>query len=286
MNLEDKKKDMNWYDNPGLISNIILFVLFLIIISSQSLGVKSELSMSDLISNILNLNTTYLIVLLYFVIIKFKYGKRYFSFFNMILLVLYFIVSVTSFLSIFQSFQIVTFLMLLINIVVFIQIFHTVLRDTRVWKEFHLDRSPFNEIKGNGYFYAIFTLCILYLLINLITISVDQFSGVVITLLVSVFYILFSRYFLLYSNHLDEKKVNSTNIGSFDEIKKNVDETVEKVKDSIDTEKIEEFGSKVEKTIDDAVDKISDTTREIVKDVKTDIETKKKKKAKKKAGDK
>ncbi len=286
MNLEDKKKDMNWYDNPGLISNIILFVLFLIIISSQSLGVKSELSMSDLISNILNLNTTYLIVLLYFVIIKFKYGKRYFSFFNIILLVLYFIVSVTSFLSIFQSFQIVTFLMLLINIIIFIQIFHTVLRDTRVWKEFHLDRSPFNEIKGNGYFYAIFTLCILYLLINLITISVDQFSGVVITLLVSVFYILFSRYFLLYSNHLDEKKVNSTNIGSFDEIKKNVDETVEKVKDSIDTEKIEEFGSKVEKTIDDAVDKISDTTREIVKDVKTDIETKKKKKAKKKAGDK
>ena len=286
MNLEDKKKDMSWYDNPGLISNIILFVLFLIIISSQSLGVKSELSMSDLISNILNLNTTYLIVLLYFIIIKFRYGKRYFSFFNIVLLILYFIVSVTSFLSIFQSFQIVTFLMLLINVVVFIQIFHTVLRDTRVWKEFHLDRSPFNEIKGNGYFYAIFTLCILYLLINLITINVDQFSGVVITLLVSVFYILFSRYFLLYSNHLDEKKVNSTNIGSFDEIKKSVDETVEKVKDSIDTEKIEECGSKVEKSIDDAVDKISDTTRDIVKDVKTDIETKKKKKAKKKAGDK
>jgi len=286
MNLEDKKKEMSWYDNPGLICNIILFVLFLIIISSQSLGVKSELSMSDLFSNILNLNTTYLIVLLYFVIIKFKYGKRYFSFFNIILLILYFIVSVTSFLSIFQSFQIVTFLMLLINIVIFIQIFHTILRDTRVWKEFHLDRSPFNEIKGNGYFYAIFTLCILYLLINLITINVDQFSGVVITLLVSVFYILFSRYFLLYGNYLDEKKVNSTNIGNFDEIKKSVDGTVEKVKDSIDTEKIEEFGSKVEKSIDDAVDKISDTTREIVKDVKTDIETKKKKKAKKKAGDK
>ena len=27
MNLENKKKETNWYDNPGLISNLIIFVL-------------------------------------------------------------------------------------------------------------------------------------------------------------------------------------------------------------------------------------------------------------------
>ena len=282
MDLENKKKETNWYDNPGLISNLIILVLLLILICSQSLGGNSKLSAAVLFSNILNLNTLYIIVLLYFIVIKFKYGKRYFNFFNIILLILYFIVSVTSFLSIFQSFQIVTFIMLLVNIVIFIQLFHSVLRGTKLWGEFHLDRSPFNEIKATGYFYAIFTLCILYLLINLITTSDTQFSGVVITLFVSIYYILFSRYLLLYSNYLDEKKENSSNKGSFGEIKKSVDEVVEKVKDSIDTEKIEEFGSKVGKSIDDTVDKIVDTTNEMVSNVKENIETKEKAKKKKK----
>lgn len=281
MDLENKKKETNWYDNPGLISNLIIFVLFLILICSQSLGGNSKLSAGVLFSNILNLNTLYIIVLLYFVVIKFKYGKRYFNLFNMILLILYFIVSVTSFLSIFQSFQIVTFIMLLINIVIFIQLFHTVLRGTKVWGEFHLDRSPFNEIKANGYFSAIFTLCILYLLINLITTSNTQFSGVVITLFVSIYYILFSRYLLLYSNYLDEKKTNNKNSGNFDEIKNNVNEVVEKVKDSIDTEKIEEIGSKVGKSIDDTIDKIADSTNEMVSNVKENIESKEKAKKKK-----
>ncbi len=282
MDLENKKKDINWYDNPGLISNIIMLVLFLIIISSQSLGGNSDLSVRDLVSNILNLNTLYLIVLLYFVVIKFKIGKRYFNFLNVVLLILYFIVSITSFLSIFQSFQIVTFLMLLINIVIFIQLFHTILRGTRLWKEFHLDRSPFNEIKATGYFYGVFTLCILYLLINLITTNVTQFSGVVITLFVSIYYILFSRYLLLYSNHLDSKNVNCNNKGNFDEIKKNVNDTVDKVKDSIDTDKIEEFGSKVNESIDNTVDKIVDTTNEIVSNVKENIESKEEKNVKNK----
>ena len=286
MNLENKKKEINWYDNPGLISNLLLFVLILIIICSQSLGGKSDLSAADLFSNVLNLNTIYVIVLLYFIIIKFKYGKRYFSFFNIILLVLYFIVSVTSFLSLFQSFQIVTFLMLLLNIVIFIQLFHTVLRGTKLWGEFHLDRSPFNEINANGYFYAIFTSSILYLLINLITTSVTQFSGVVITLFVSIYYILFSRYLLLYSNYLDEKRENHLNSGSFDNIKKSVDSVVEKVKDSVNTEKIEEIGSKVEEKIDNTVEKITDTTNEMVSNVKDNLEEKKKKKNKNKSNSK
>ena len=292
MNLENKKKEINWYDNPGLISNLIIFVLILILICSQSLGGKSELSAAALFSNILNLNSLYIIVLLYFIIIKFKYGKRYFNFFNIIILILYFIVSVTSFLSIFQSFQIVTFLMLLLNIVLFIQLFHTVLRGTKLWGEFHLDRSPFNEIKANGYFYAIFTLSILYLLLNLITTSVTQFSGVVITLFVSIYYILFSRYLLLYSNYLDEKKENSQNKGSFDNIKKSVDNVVEKVKDTVNAEKIEEFGSKVEETIDNTVEKITDSTNKLVSDVKENIKEKEKEKKKrtrksnKKVGDK
>ena len=278
MDLENKKKEINWYDNPGLISNLLLFVLALIIICSQSLGGKSDLSAADLFSNVLNLNTIYVIVLLYYIIIKFKYGKRYFNFFNIILLVLYFIVSVTSFLSIFQSFQIVTFLMLLLNIVIFVQLFHSVLRGTKLWGEFHLDRSPFNEITANGYFYAIFTLSILYLLINLITTSVTQFSGVVITLFVSIYYILFSRYLLLYSNYLDEKKQNSNNKGSFDNIKKSVDNVVDKVKDSAPVEKIEEIGTKVGEKIDDTVEKIADSTNEMVSNVKENIEEKKNKK--------
>lgn len=66
MNLEEKKKELSWYDNPNMLTTLILLDLFLIIICSQSLGIGSQLTGWELFRNVINLNTTYVLVLIYF----------------------------------------------------------------------------------------------------------------------------------------------------------------------------------------------------------------------------
>lgn len=283
MNLEEKKKELSWYDNPNMLTTLILLDLFLIIICSQSLGIGSQLTGWELFRNVINLNTTYVLVLIYFLLLKFRVGKRYFNILNLVLLLLYFITMVTSFLSIFQTFNITSLLMLLMNLIIFIQMFHTLLRDTRIWKEFGLEKSPFNEIHNDSYFYIVSILAILYLAINLI--FTDDFNGVVITLFVSIFYMLFSRFIMLYSNYLDSKGIDVNNSGNFDQIKEKVSEkiNVESVEDKMDllTEKLEDLENKVKEytgSID--VEKIKEA------DDLSKKEVKKKKTSKKKDGDK
>ena len=114
MNLEDKKKEVSWYDNANFVTNLILVVLALILISSQSLGGSSDLTAWDLFKNVINVNILYVLVLVYFILLKFKFGKRYFNHLNVLLILLYFIIFITSFLSIFKAFDLIPFLKLLI----------------------------------------------------------------------------------------------------------------------------------------------------------------------------
>ena len=59
MNLEDKKKEVSWYDNANFVTNLILVVLALILISSQSLGGSSDLTAWDLFKNVIYVNILY-----------------------------------------------------------------------------------------------------------------------------------------------------------------------------------------------------------------------------------
>ncbi len=286
MNLEDKKKEISWYDNPNMLTTLIILVLCLILVCSQSLGIGSQLTGWELFRNVINLNTTYVLVLIYFLLLKLKVGKRYFNFLNLVLLLLYSITTITSFLSIFQSFNITSLVMLIINLIMVIQIFHSFLRDTRFWREFGLEKSPFNEIHNDIYFYAISVLAVLYLAINLI--FTDEFNGVVITLFVSMYYILFSRFVMLYSDYLDEHGIDSNNSGNFDTIK-------EKVSQKVNSEAVSDKIDDITRQLNDLQDKVREYTSTIpVEEIKkADKATKKKttkktttKKSTKKAGDK
>lgn len=286
MNLEEKKKVVSWYDNPNMITTLIILVLCLILIGSQSMGSGSQLDGWELFRNVINLNTTYVLVLIYFALLKFKVGKRNFNILNLILILLYFITTITSFLSIFQSFNITSLLSLLINVIIFIQIFHTFFRDTRIWKEFGLEKSPFNEIHNDSYFYIVTILSILYLAINLI--FTDDFDGVVITLFVCIYYMLFSRFTMLYSFYLDENGKDSNNSGNFNSIK-------EKVSEKVNSEVVEEKIEDISKQLEDLQNKVMEYTGNVdVKKIKEanekvekkEVKSKPRKKTTKKDGDK
>ena len=257
MELEKKKTEIEWYDNPGIVTNVIIALIAVIIILSQSFAINNNLSTQEILRSIINHNSVYLIVLVYFVALKTKIGKRYFDFLNVFLILLYFITGVTSILTVFQSFSLETLISCAMHLVLFIYLFHTFFRRTRVWREFHLTKSPFNEIKNDAYFYSITVLVVLLLAIDLI--ATTTFDGTVLALFDAIYMVLFARYVYLYGCFLDnkEKKINPTT--SIEEIKEKVEEVKER--------------------LDDVVDDIQDKVEGVVKEV-TDDDSKKKKKKK------
>lgn len=257
MELEKNKTEIEWYDNPGIVTNVIIALIAVIIILSQSFAINNNLSTQEILRSIINHNSVYLIVLVYFVALKTKIGKRYFDFLNVFLILLYFITGVTSILTVFQSFSLETLISCAMHLVLFIYLFHTFFRRTRVWREFHLTKSPFNEIKNDAYFYSITVLVVLLLAIDLI--ATTTFDGTVLALFDAIYMVLFARYVYLYGCFLDnkEKKINPTT--SIEEIK----------------EKVEEVKERLDDVVDDIQDKVEGVVKEVVEDDSKKKKTKK-----------
>lgn len=204
MDLENKEKTIEWYDNPGIVTSMIIALITVIIILSQSFAINNGLSSRDILRSLLNHNSIYLIVLVYFVSLKTHTGKKNFNFLNLFLILLYFITSITSLLTVFQSFYLSSLVSFAIHIVIFIYLVHTFLKDTRFWKDFSINRSPFNEITNDFYFYTIVVLSIVLLVVNLIV--ADTFDGIVMSLLECIYVVLLGRYIFLYNDFLNYKK--------------------------------------------------------------------------------
>lgn len=278
MELEKKQVEVEWYDNPGIITNIIIALIAIIVILSQSFAINNNLSTQAILSSIINHNSIYLIVLVYFVALKTRIGKRYFDFLNVFLVLLYFITAATSILTLFQSFSLETLVGCFLHLTLFIYLFHILFRRTRVWKEFHLNRSPFNEIKNDTYFYTIIVFTVFLLAIDLIATTTPD--GTILSCLDAFFMGMFARYIYLYGCFVDnkEKKINSTT--SIEEIK----EKVEEVKDKLD-----EVVDDIKDTVGDTVDSVMREVDYLANDDNDDKKAKKVNKAKKttkKKGDK
>ncbi|MBQ6323273.1 MAG: YtxH domain-containing protein [Bacilli bacterium] len=270
MNKKDNK-NIKWYDSGNTITSLIIVTILIIIVSSQSFSVRADSSLA-LFSSIINHNSIYLLVLIYFIFLKFHFGKKYFNYLNVVLMFIYFLATITSLLTLVQAFSLNTVLSFAINFLIIIYLIHTLFRDTIIWKDFHLYNSPFNEITNDGFFYAILVVSVFLLAINLI--STVAFSGVLISVLDCLYFILFGRYIYLYREFLDLKKLDSDNSGNFDEIAKKIDDTIEDV-----TEKINKVieDSNVDEIINDVkekVDDIKEDAKEKIDDVKADVKDK------------
>lgn len=280
-------KEIEWYDNPNLITSLIIGLIGLIIILSQSFAIHNNLSAISILSNILNHNSIYLFIGAYFIALKTRIGKKYFDFLNLFLIIIHTLTAVTSFLTIFQSFGLSSLVGLSIDVLILIYLVHTLLRSTNIWKGANLGNSPFNEITNDGYFYTIFILSITLLAVNLI--STTSFDGTILTLMECLFTLLFIRYIFLYGAFLDSKEISVNNEGNFDKYREAFKEEVanfeERVVDLVDdaremaedikediVEKIEE--SELDEKIDDVKEMVTELTEKVTdkaKDIKEDI---------------
>ena len=238
MEKKEEKTAVVWYDCPKFVSNLMIILIFVIVICSQSFVIRGNNSL-QLFGSIINHNSIYVLVLLYFASLKVKFGKRYFNYFNLFLIILYFVSSITSFLTLIQDFSLSTVLSFSISFVLFIYLIHTFCRDTRLWKDLKMYDSPFNELSNDWYFYTLIVLSLSLLIVKLI--STVAFSGVILSILDCIYIVLFGRYIYLYRDYLDGKNKDSNNSGNFDEIKELVKDTLDdasiQVKKIVDIEK-------------------------------------------------
>lgn len=190
-----------WYDSSHYITNLAIIFIAIIIVLSQAFAVNNGLSTADMVRNLLNHNILYLIGLVYFIPLKTKAGKKYFNYLNIFFIIIYFIFSITSVLTMIQSFGLTSLINFTINFIFLIYMSHNLLKNTRIWKELKMNSSPFYEINNENYFYALIVLSMILLAINLI--ESNMFDGVILSLLSTIYNCILARYIYLYQIHLE-----------------------------------------------------------------------------------
>lgn len=251
MNTDKKEQEFSWFDNPRIITNIIIGLIAVIIILSQSFAINNGLSTGAVLRSIVNHNSIYLITLVYFVALKINTGKKYFNFLNLFLILLYLITSITALLTVFQSFSLTSLVNLALHVVLLIYLTHTLFRRTRVWKEYKLAKSPFNEIKNDGYFYVVVVLAVVILSLNLI--FTTSFDGTVLAILDAIYIVFFARYIYLYGVFVDKKEKKTDTKTDLNELKYKALNVMDEV-----IEKTEEVASEIKEKIEDVVDDIKE----------------------------
>ena len=287
--MENNEKQV-WYDDAGIVIDFILGIIVAIVVCSQSFAVGGGLSLT-LFGSIINHNSIYFLLFIYFILLKFSLGKKYFNYLNVFLIFIYFISCVTSLLTVVQVFSLNTLLSFSLDLIFLLYLVHTFFRGTIIWKEFNLSHSPFMEITNEWAFYSVIVVSMILLAVNLI--STVAVSGVIISSLDCVFAVLFGRYIYLYGEYLDQKKIDSYHDGNFDEVKENiqkvVDDTESKIKESIENihvdEVIDTVKDKVDEVSQDISEKLEDkeaVEKEVNKKTKTSKKSTKKSTSKKK----
>ncbi len=222
----------SWYNKASVVTNVIIVIVSLSILLSQSFAINNNLSAVLILRDIVNHNMNYLLVLLYFIVIKFTVGKKHFHYLNIFLCFFFLLSTITSFLSVFQAVSLVSILSLFIKVLMCLFLLHSMFRDTHYWKDY-FHKSPFNELNNDFYFYTIFAVCIILLAINLI--KVTDVDGAFITILDCVYHILFARYVFLYHEYVDHNTKDAMFM-EVDKLKKglpklnNVSEEVQRIK--------------------------------------------------------
>lgn len=204
--MERNKNNCNWYDNPKIIVLSIIGVIILSILGSQSFVDVFEVDALRLVQNILNHNIVYMFALAYFIFLFTKFGRRYFDYLNVIMVVLLGFVFVTSCLSLFKSLSLASILVFISAFLVFTYSVHVFFRGSIFWDEFHLKNSPFVEITSQTYFEMITGVEALLFAVNLISVSTT--NGAFLVTFDAVYTILFARYIYLYNRYLDSINKN------------------------------------------------------------------------------
>ncbi len=199
-----KEKNIKYYSNPNIIVNSIIIVLIIGMIFSQTFLIDNTIdSMFESIVSVINHNSINILILAYFIALKFKVGKVNFNYFNIFLTILYLIISITSVLALIQNITLISILTLIIHIIILLYIINSLFIETKIWEVYKLDKSFLNTITNTNYFNSVIIISIILVSVSLITI--ERVELLVLTVIDSLIFVLIARYLFLYGRHVSKK---------------------------------------------------------------------------------
>ena len=219
----NKSKEKDFFDSPSMITYILIGLLVVLIILSQSFAIQSHMAAGDIFRSIINHNSIYLVSLIYFILIRVKFGKKYFDYLNVIMFVFYLLTAFASLFTIFQSFGFDSILNLAFNVLITLYFGYSFFTSTVIGKDLRLSDSPLAEINNGQYYYLLIGIIAISLIVSLV--SVNSFEDVVVYLLEAIYQFMFVRYIYLYKEYIERKELEA-----FKE-KEKKEEKVEEVKE-------------------------------------------------------
>lgn len=219
----NKSKEKDFFDSPSMITYILIGLLVVLIILSQSFAIQSHMAAEDIFRSIINHNSIYLVSLIYFILIRVKFGKKYFDYLNVVMFVFYLLTTFASLFTIFQSFGFDSILNLTFNVLITLYFGYSFFTSTVIGKDLRLSDSPLAEINNGQYYYLLIGIIAISLIVSLV--SVNSFEDVVVYLLEAIYQFMFVRYIYLYKEYIERKELEAS------KEKEKKEETVEEVEE-------------------------------------------------------
>ena len=201
----NKVKERDFFDSPSMITYILIGLLVVLIILSQSFAIQSHMGAGDIFRSIINHNSIYLVSLIYFILIRVKFGKKYFDYLNVIMFLFYLLTTFASLFTIFQSFGFDSILNLAFNVLITLYFGYSFFTSTVIGKDLRLSDSPLAEINNGQYYYLLIGIIAISLIVSLV--SVNSFEDVVVYLLEAIYQFMFVRYIYLYKEYIERKEL-------------------------------------------------------------------------------
>lgn len=219
----NKSSEKDFFDSPSMITYILIGLLVVLIILSQSFAIQSHMEAGDIFRSIINHNSIYLVSLIYFILIRVKFGKKYFDYLNVVMFVFYLLTTFASLFTIFQSFGFDSILNLAFNVLITLYFGYSFFTSTVIGKDLRLSDSPLAEINNGQYYYLLIGIIAISLIVSLV--SVNSFEDVVVHLLEAIYKFMFVRYVYLYKEYIERKELEAS------KEKEKKEETVEEVEE-------------------------------------------------------
>ena len=204
----NKSKERDFFDSPSMITYILIGLLVVLIILSQSFAIQSHMEAGDIFRSIINHNSIYLVSLIYFILIRVKFGKKYFDYLNVIIFAFYLLTTFASLFTIFQSFGFDSILNLAFNVLITLYFGYSFFTSTVIGKDLRLSDSPLAEINNGQYYYLLIGIIAISLIVSLV--SVNSFEDVVVHLLEAIYKFMFVRYVYLYKEYIERKELEAS----------------------------------------------------------------------------
>ena len=240
----NKSSEKDFFDSPSMITYILIGLLVVLIILSQSFAIQSHMEAGDIFRSIINHNSIYLVSLIYFILIRVKFGKKYFDYLNVVMFVFYLLTTFASLFTIFQSFGFDSILNLAFNVLITLYFGYSFFTRTVIGKDLKLSDSPLAEINNGQYYYLLIGIIAISLIVSLV--SVNSFEDVVVYLLEAIYQFMFVRYIYLYKEYVERKELDIVKEKEKEHEKEKTVDKVEEVKED-ETTKNEEKPKEVKR---------------------------------------